>query len=65
MSKERQAGMNGKLKTHKDLDAWKDFGLWTHEPRLSTLDSRLVLCYLSFITALSMKSRSGSARSKT
>lgn len=37
--------MNAELKTHKDLDAWKDFGLWTldygpmnRDHRLWTLD---------------------------
>ena len=44
--------MNLEPKTHKDLDAWKDFGLWTHEPRLSTLDWFSVTHHSSPILAI-------------
>ena len=39
--------MNAELKTHKDLDAWKDLELWTHDSRPSTLDWFSVTHYSS------------------
>ena len=44
--------MNAELKTHKDLDAWKDLELWTHDSRLSTLDWFFVTHYASLITVV-------------
>ena len=44
--------MNAELKTNKDLDVWKDFGLWTHEPRLLTLDWFSVTHHLSLFLAI-------------
>jgi len=28
--------MNAELKTHKDLDVWKDLGPWTYDSGLQT-----------------------------
>jgi len=43
-------GNDKKLKTHKDLDAWKDLGLWTYDSGLQTGSPLLITDHLSPIT---------------
>jgi len=43
-------GNDKKLKTHKDLDAWKDLGLWTYDSGLQTGSPLLITHYPSLVT---------------